>query len=132
MNHEEIRRLESFSFSEFLYELKLEYGISFKKMAELTDIPYSVLYKYTSGAKARPSLNDFYKIMKFANRSIDDFFLKLLNHPDYHKQLQGFFIHLDKEEIALLKRLNKLEQKQKEVFLKHIMEMLDMILLEDK
>ena len=42
MNHEEIRRLENFSFSEFLYELKSEYGISFKKMAELTDIPYSL------------------------------------------------------------------------------------------
>lgn len=129
MKNDDIRKLENFNFSEFLYKLKEESGVTFKKMAESADIPYAVLYKYTSGVKARPSLSDFYKIMKFANKSIDDFFLKLLNSPNYYTQLRYYMIHnLSDEELLLLKKLNELDNDRKQIFLNHTLNLLDMIL----
>lgn len=128
MNNDDIRKLENFNFSEFLYELKEETGINFRKMAELSDIPYAVLYKYTSGAKARPSLNDFYKIMTFANRSIDDFFLKLLKRPNHYAQLRYFINCLSHDEVLFLKKLNGLETERKKEFLKQITDVLDLLL----
>lgn len=128
MNNDDIRKLENFDFAAFLHELKTELKISFKKMAELSDVPYAILYKYTSGVKPRPSLNDFYKIMRFANKSIDDFFQKLLEQPNNYGQLHYFFNHLSGAEIALLKKLNELDYENKEMFVRHISEMLDMII----
>lgn len=128
MNNDDIKKLENFDFAAFLHELKKELKISFKRMAELSDVPYAVLYKYTSGAKPRPSLNDFYKIMRFADKSIDDFFRKLLEQPNSYGQLHCFFNHLSAAEVALLKKLNTLDQENKEMFVRHISEMLDLII----
>ncbi|NBJ65348.1 helix-turn-helix domain-containing protein [bacterium c-19] len=128
MKNNDIQKLENFDFSAFLYDLKKELNITFKQMAELSDVPYTVLYKYTSGAKPRPSLNDFYKIMQFANRSIDDFFLKLLKKPHYYEQIHYYFNHLSEAELALLNKLNELENEHKELFLMHILDLLDMMI----
>lgn len=127
MKNDEIKKLENFDFSAFLHNLKKELNISFKNMAELSDIPDTVLYKYTSGRKPRPSLNDFYKIMKFANKSIDDFFVKLLKQPHAYEQLHYYLHHLSDAELCLLKKLNALEHKQKEIFIQQISELLDMM-----
>lgn len=128
MNNDDIRRLENFNFSAFLYQLKEEMGISYKRMAELADIPYTVLYKYTSGAKTRPSLIDFYKIMELANRSIDNFFLKLLHRPDQYSQFRYFINHqVSEEEILLLKKLHTLNSEHKQIILSYLSELIDML-----
>lgn len=43
---EEIQKLEEFSFGKLLRQIRAERKISFKKMAEMTGIPYNDLYKY--------------------------------------------------------------------------------------
>ena len=97
-------------------------------MAELADIPYTVLYKYTSGAKTRPSLIDFYKIMELANRSIDHFFFKLLHRPDQYSQFRYFINHqVSEEEILLLKKLNTLNSEHKQIILSYLSELIDML-----
>ncbi len=125
---EEIQKLEEFSFGKLLRQIKSERKISFKKMAELTGIPYNDLYKYARCEQKKPNIVEFYKFMDFLENSTDEFLLNTVGRDNKLVEIRHYASLLSPKEKGLLDQLNKLDEEQRNKFIDKTTALLSLIL----
>ncbi len=125
---EEIQKLEEFSFGKLLRQIKAETKISFKKMAELTGIPYNDLYKYARCEHKTPNIVEFYKFMDFLGNSTDEFLLDTIGRDNKLAEIRHYASLLNPKEKELLDQLSKLDEEQRNKFIDKTTALLSLIL----
>ncbi len=125
---EEIQKLEEFSFGKLLRQIKAERKISFKKMAEMTGIPYNDLYKYARCEQKKPNIVEFYKFMDFLENSTDEFLLNTVGRDNKLAEIRHYTSLLSPKEKGLLDQLNKLDEEQRNKFIDKTSALLNLIL----
>lgn len=128
MTGEEKQKLEEFSFGKMLRQIKAETKMSFKKMAELSGIPYSDLYKYALCEYKKPNFVEFYKFMDFLNNSTDEFLLDIIERENDLAEIRHYASLLKPKEKELLDQLSKLDEAQRNKFIDKTTAILSLII----
>lgn len=132
MTGEEKQKLEEFSFGKMLREIKAETKMNFKKMAELSDIPYKDLYKYALCEYKKPNFVEFYKFMDFIDKSTDEFLYKTIGKDSASAEIRHYASLLKPQEMELLDLLNQLDEEQKNKFISKMIPILNLIIAHNK
>lgn len=128
MTGEEIEKLENFCFGKMLRQYKAKTKTNFKKIAKLTGIPYSDLYKYVRYEHQIPNIVEFYKFMDFLESSTDEFLLDIIGRENNLAEIHHYASLLNPKEKALLDQLSKLEEGQRNKFIDKMGTLLDLII----
>lgn len=128
MTGEEKQKLEEFSFGKMLRHIKAETKMSFKKMAELSGIPYNDLYKYALCEYKKPNFVEFFKFMDFLDNSVDEFLLDIIGRENNLAEINHCASLLEPKEKELLDQLSKLEEPQRNQFIDKTTAILSLII----
>jgi len=122
-------KIDAFNFKEFLYDMKVEMGISYIELAQRANIPRAVMYKYSSGDKPYPSLTDFISIMHVANMSLDEWYFSLLGNPNQVRSLKSFMDQLSNQELELLDKIKNVDESIRDQLVESLIKFVDVAVM---